>query len=75
MNRLVLQLIFVVIVVPTIYNYILVSYSPQSFREPYKDSSLVDKMPSEAETNRIPRATIFIDTIAYIDEYFIRFIT
>ena len=32
MNRLVLQLIFVVIVVPTVYNYILVSYSPQSFR-------------------------------------------
>lgn len=56
MQRLIMQLISVVVIIPFIFNYILVMFAPSGYRQ----------KPGSIEQ--------FKDTIAYAEEYFIRFI-
>jgi hypothetical protein len=78
MERLVLQLFFVVIVVPMIFNYILVRFSPEGFRETptiWNLSGTEDILTTQAVVQtRTTMQTILIEVVAYIDEYYIRFI-
>lgn len=82
MYRLVLQLIFVLIVVPTLYNYILVTYSPYGFRElvePHLNSSTDILIASAGKqlpsVTRTSKQQSTVDTLAYSNEYFLRYMT
>jgi hypothetical protein len=78
MQRLVVQLLFVTIVVPALFNYILVRFSPPGFRE-IPSQETIDKATDvntfSVSYTRTDKQQYFVDTIAYNNEYILRYLT